>query len=541
MDYSRAEGDRLVIEGLTTEIDKITYGDANGDGVMDHSKIWLYSEQGNGGGAHADDRLGTITVYGDLITEADIETTAAPAYGIVATAEDIAEAVKPTVTGKDAGKLSAPSNLPKANELGHSVSATPVLATEGDLIFDADARSAMLFDHTQDLNLKNGTVAFKFQIDEMRDWQNLFSKDARNMDDPGHISVYVERNGTLTVRYQDGEDSHYLSVDNIVKEGVEYEFALTFGKNGAEVYVNGAKVAYDPDVKVNWTQNDEVIVVGASGARIEPGTTKGVDSYLDGTISDFAIYAKQIPGDRVFKNNDRDDYAYFGEHVWDHDFGRNSEGVSIGHDGMKNVRVSYDTEFVKFGDYTVRLDDMQFGTRRDDAMYGRDGADILLGRTGNDRLYGNDNDDVLIGADGDDELFGGDGKDALFGDAGEDRLFGGNGNDLLKGGIADDDLYGGAGNDKFYGGLGDDNIYGDNWNSSGSAANDRAYFDGNLDDYSFVTETWYDKNRDANVSRLVVTDSADGGLDGFYEGRDRLMDIDYVVFADQTVSFDTLL
>jgi hypothetical protein len=100
-DFSRAEGDRIVIEGHTTQIAEITYGDANGDGVMDHSIIEIYSDQGSGGGAHNDDRLGTITVYGDLIKESDIEHSASPAYGIVTTIEDLDDALKPTDNGEN--------------------------------------------------------------------------------------------------------------------------------------------------------------------------------------------------------------------------------------------------------------------------------------------------------------------------------------------------------------------------------------------------------------------------------------------------------
>ena len=40
---------------------------------------------------------------------------------------------------------------------------------------------------------------------------------------------------------------------------------------------------------------------------------------------------------------------------------------------------------------------------------------------------------------------------------------------------------------------------------------------------------------------LIVTDSASGGLDGYYEGRDYLIDINQLVFADQTVNIDDLL
>ncbi|ASP31816.1 hypothetical protein [Labrenzia sp. VG12] len=79
-DFNRDEGDRIVMPH--TKIRSITYGDSNGDGVVDHTVISLYSDQGSGGGAHNNDDLGTITVYGDLVTQNDISTSAKPAYGI---------------------------------------------------------------------------------------------------------------------------------------------------------------------------------------------------------------------------------------------------------------------------------------------------------------------------------------------------------------------------------------------------------------------------------------------------------------------------
>ena len=151
-------------------------------------------------------------------------------------------------------------------------------------------------------------------------------------------------------------------------------------------------------------------------------------------------------------------------------------------------------------------------------------------------------DDLLRGEAGDDDLRGGRGADRLDGGAGNDRLYGGEDNDVLRGGDGADQLYGEGGNDKLYGGLGDDRFYGHLWNDAGNAGKDRVYFDGEFDDYSFDTATWTDKYRGgAVVTQLTVTDSADGGADGFYEGADRLIDIDLLVFADRTVAFDDLL
>lgn len=46
----------------------------------------------------------------------------------------------------------------------------------------------------------------------------------------------------------------------------------------------------------------------------------------------------------------------------------------------------------------------------------------------------------------------------------------------------------------------------------------------------------------SSTAQHTYTGSAGGyGSDGFYEGRDRRVDSDRLVFADQTVAFDDLL
>ena len=47
-----------------------------------YSLIRLRSDQGAGGGAHNQDLLGTIKVYGDRVTECDITLNAGVHYGI---------------------------------------------------------------------------------------------------------------------------------------------------------------------------------------------------------------------------------------------------------------------------------------------------------------------------------------------------------------------------------------------------------------------------------------------------------------------------
>lgn len=68
-DYSKAEGDKIVVRGHTVDIKSVEYG---ADEQGEFSLISLYSNQMKGG-AHHQDALGTIKVYGDKVTAADVQ------------------------------------------------------------------------------------------------------------------------------------------------------------------------------------------------------------------------------------------------------------------------------------------------------------------------------------------------------------------------------------------------------------------------------------------------------------------------------------
>jgi Ca2+-binding RTX toxin-like protein len=73
-DFNRAQGDKIEISGHTAEVKSIEHRDSNGDGRNDYSVITVISQQG-AAGAHDEDLLGTITVYGNLVKQSDIAVT----------------------------------------------------------------------------------------------------------------------------------------------------------------------------------------------------------------------------------------------------------------------------------------------------------------------------------------------------------------------------------------------------------------------------------------------------------------------------------
>ena len=87
-DFNRKQGDKIEISAHTAEVKSIEHLDSNGDGKADYSVITVISQQG-AAGAHDEDLLGTITVYGNLVKASDITTDAASVYGAYAKVGDL--------------------------------------------------------------------------------------------------------------------------------------------------------------------------------------------------------------------------------------------------------------------------------------------------------------------------------------------------------------------------------------------------------------------------------------------------------------------
>ena len=88
-DFNKSEGDKIRIAGHTVEVSEIEYVDLNQDEILE-SIIYLISNQGANGGAHNQDELGSITVYGDLVEASDLRVNAGVFFGAFNSINDIA-------------------------------------------------------------------------------------------------------------------------------------------------------------------------------------------------------------------------------------------------------------------------------------------------------------------------------------------------------------------------------------------------------------------------------------------------------------------
>ncbi|MEM8730969.1 MAG: LamG-like jellyroll fold domain-containing protein [Pseudomonadota bacterium] len=325
-DFNREE-DQIKIIGHTTNILDITYKayDSDGDGVDDDamSIVQVYSQQGNNGGAHDEDILGYAIVFGDLVTEDDIETDAGAHFGIVTTVDEIQEAVAPTGTAKTslaadgteifgydsrdiagnplaADPISFSSNpFLEAGEvaLASSLEAAdpPVLLMEAPGGSFDGVDDVQILPHQGNLAQREGSWAFSFIADTPGEGeQTLLSKDHSGYQDGGHLTIYIHDNQYLHVRFQGTQDSRTLKYrDEKIQAGEEYHVAFTFDQETIALYVNGEIADADDGFALGMLGNTYETALGASTASRWRDDLR-LKNFFDGTIEDVTVFDRAL-------------------------------------------------------------------------------------------------------------------------------------------------------------------------------------------------------------------------------------------------------
>ncbi|MEN1704526.1 MAG: LamG-like jellyroll fold domain-containing protein, partial [Planctomycetota bacterium] len=178
----------------------------------------------------------------------------------------------------------------------------------GDASFaDSDLRSvrfdgsgdAVTIPHSDDFRLENGAVEFKFNADDSSERQGLFSKDSRNFDDGGHLTVWVD-DGRVEVRLQSDSDSYTLRSDQVVQSGEWTDVAVRFGEGGLQLFVNGVLEGTDSYAgglgsTSGGSGNAEPIVLGANSWRSGNESADNLQEHFAGMIADVAVYEIDPP------------------------------------------------------------------------------------------------------------------------------------------------------------------------------------------------------------------------------------------------------
>ncbi|MEM1397014.1 MAG: calcium-binding protein, partial [Pseudomonadota bacterium] len=424
LDYSKTEGDKIIIRGHTVEIASVTYGsDAGGK----YSLIAVRSQQGDGGaggantatGAHDEDSLGKIKVYGETVAEADITVQAAGVFDgadrlievdklagfnggvqeIYGTTDGVTVSSGPATldtvdriiigagsqtvnagVGRDAITSYSDAGEPDPAQTPEGVglqTTPPDPNTTNDIISGGQDRDVFTFNFL--LNATEEIRAEHTRADGSINWRGVAGEnDAVHLhwvEGIGHDVVldYSNQDGDKIVLR--GHTVEIASVEHVENSGPEDDYTLITVRS--QQGDNGGAHDEDPlgSVKVfgDAVEIDDIIV--------QKKVFDGVDRYEEGTS---AVTNSLIYGDKTSE-------VLNGTAIAD---------VIHAEGGADLVRAGGGEDFV-------------FGGGGRDTLFGGSEADFLSGEGGNDQVHGEAGNDILFAASGTDTLFGGTGADTF--------------------------------------------------------------------------------------------------------------------------------
>ena len=420
MDYSKAEGDKIVVRGHTVEIAEITYGEDEG-GTF--SAIRVISQQGDGGaggantqtGAHDEDSLGIIKVYGDSVTIDDITVKSANVFD-------------------GADRLVQVDKLIDYNGGVQAFQST----THQEVIVTAAADVTTV--DTIELGSGAQSAFAGLGSDYIRVYSDGGEPDPAQTDGAGRINDPVDPASSTDVVA--GGQQRDTFMFNYLINATDVVLARHTREDGS---INWRKVAGENDeVHDHWVEsggNDVVLdYSNQDGDRIElrghtvelAQITYGSDA--GGDYSLLHVRSQQGDGGGAHDEDLLGTVKVYGDTVTEEDVRVTANGVFDGIDILEPIA---DLPNFITGDKTANA---LMGTAQADNIHGQNGNDFINGGEGDDFIFGGGHGDVLFGGGGDDWIEGGWGTNSLFGDAGMDTLVSNAGRDNMIGG-ADADTF----------------------------------------------------------------------------------------------------
>lgn len=419
-DYSKSEGDKIVVRGHTVEIADVTYGADDGG---DFSLIRVISQQGNGGaggantatGAHDEDPLGTIKVYGDKVKKGDIKVEAS-------------------------GVFDGADRLNTVDALGDYNGG--VIAVQSSVNDDVIVTSPDTIETRDRVEIGSGaqTVSTGAGRDEIRVYADAGEPDPAQTDGAeGRINPPVDP--ALAADRVSGGQGKDKFIFNVLLNATVAIMARHTKDDGS---INWRKVAGENDaVHDHWVEGigddelldysnqdgDQIIIRGHTVEIAD--ITYGEDEAGDYSL--IALRSQQGDGGGAHDEDPLGTLKVYGDKVTESDIQvqpKVFDGIDI-LEPLENVP------------------NLIAGTNEADVLTGTSGSDNIHGRGGNDTLDGGEGDDFLFGEGGRDVLTGGNGNDFLDGGSGRDTIDAGAGDDVIFSSSGRDDIGGGTGADTF--------------------------------------------------------------------------------------------
>ena len=147
---------------------------------------------------------------------------------------------------------------------------------------------------------KQGALTFWFKVDDlaytsdaMQGGQYLFSRDSLDKDLGGHLTSWLNNDGSLHLRYQTNAKDYFIHTDDqIIVAGQWYFYAVTWDNVTTKLYINGELIGENAQSTGSQENNPEPMVFGGNARRSSQAETTPDDlrDFFKGNIDDIRWY-----------------------------------------------------------------------------------------------------------------------------------------------------------------------------------------------------------------------------------------------------------
>lgn len=160
------------------------------------------------------------------------------------------------------------------------------------------------FPHQNDYASQSGTVMFWFKADDLshsyqyrNNGQGLFSRDSTNYDSGGHLTIWLQTNGSIKVRQQSTSADYIIeSSSGLISANQWYHLAYSWGDVNGDfnLYLNGVLINTISGFSTGTQGNSEPIIIGASASGSENNGSTTLYDYFKGYFDDIRFYDSSL-------------------------------------------------------------------------------------------------------------------------------------------------------------------------------------------------------------------------------------------------------
>lgn len=160
--------------------------------------------------------------------------------------------------------------------------------------------------HNDNFESQEGTISFWFKADSLshshktsHGGQGLMSKDSSGTDTGGHLTIWLQSNGSLKTRHQDTTTDYEITTSSgLVTAGQWHHIAYTWGDTTAKfrLYLDGVLINTISGFSAGSQGNNEPFIIGANAWQTEnlDSSPSSLKDFFKGEIDDIRFYDSKL-------------------------------------------------------------------------------------------------------------------------------------------------------------------------------------------------------------------------------------------------------